>query len=193
MGAAGRPPYAGLSTLDTRQRTIISCQWGKGCRLLYYPCPSVHLWLPLLPVPRGERSANKKVLKQFLRTLNLSTRLFSKKPEFTVQNNWVVDNWRPVADRSHIRVHLCPSVVAFVAGFTRERGRRLLKSVIRTQPTRDLSVSSFRRNANSKRAVSQKRTRRQLTVLGGQWERESAAVCVGPKDLPTHTTLNTQL
>jgi len=38
-----------------------------------------------LPLSRGKWRANKKVVKQFLATLNLSTKLFSEKPEFTAK------------------------------------------------------------------------------------------------------------
>ena len=56
----------------------------------------VHLWLTLFPpwfhrrlsLSRGERHANKKVVKQFLRTLNLGTKLFSKKHESPYKTIW---------------------------------------------------------------------------------------------------------
>jgi len=41
---------------------------------------------------RGKGGANKKVVKQFPATLNLSTKLFPKNREFTAQTNLVLDN-----------------------------------------------------------------------------------------------------
>ena len=138
----------------------------------------VHPWLPLSPVPRGKGSANKKVIKQFIRTLSLSTKLFPEKRDSAVQNNFVPDTWRLVAGCFPIRVYRCLSVVnsfpslgpSAVDSFTREGGRKLLKSLKRTHATRELSVSSFRRNGNSKRAVNQKRTRRRPDAFGGAAE-----------------------